>query len=452
MVENKIITKEEMLAKAYEPQRLAEIYHPFYKGKIEVTPKCVIRSFDDFGIWYTPGVAQSCKIIHENPLESFRHTNRWNTIAVVSDGTRVLGLGDIGPEAAMPVMEGKSLLFKYLGGVDAFPICVGTTDEEDIIKLCKWIQPSIGGINLEDIEKPKCFSILDRLRADPELHIPVWHDDQQGTATVETAALINAAKLVGKKLTEMKVAMIGAGAANIAIARVLVSAGVTKGNIVMTDRKGTLHPGRTDIDPGHDPTKWDMAINSNAESIEGGHREALLGADACIAASQPGPGTIKPEDVAVMADKSIVFATANPIPEIWPWEAKEAGAYIVATGRSDFPNQVNNSLGFPGIFRGTLDVRATTITDEMVLAAAYELAKTAEDKGLTTDYLIPTMDEWEVFPREAVAVGLKAIEQGIARVKRSRQELFEMAEFMIKRSRGMTQHLMDNGFIEQPPE
>jgi malate dehydrogenase (oxaloacetate-decarboxylating) len=220
----------------------------------------------------------------------------------------------------------------------------------------------------------------------------------------------------------------------------------------MVDSRGCLHPGRTDIDPEVEPTKWDMAINSNAECIEGGHAEAMKDADACIAASRPGPGTILPEWVSGMADKSIVFATANPIPEIWPWEAKEAGAYIVATGRSDFPNQVNNSLGFPGIFRGTLDVRAKTITDEMVLAAAYELAKTAEDNGLRTDYIVPTMDEWEVFPREAVAVGLKAIEQGIARVTRSRQELFERAEERISRSRNITKNLMDEGFIEQPPE
>jgi malate dehydrogenase (oxaloacetate-decarboxylating) len=450
MTEEERFTEEELLEKAYEPQRQAEILHPFYRGKIEVVPKAAIRNFDDFGIWYTPGVAQSCKIIHDDPLESFNHTNRWNTIAVVSDGTRVLGLGDIGPEAGLPVMEGKSMLFKYLGGVDAFPLCIGTTETDDIINFCKWISPSIGGINLEDIAKPKSFIVLERLRE--ELDIPVWHDDQQGTATVEAAGLINAAKLVGKKLPEMKLAMIGAGSANIAIARVLVTAGVSKGNIVMTDRNGTLHPGRTDIDPEVDPTKWDMAIHSNAEGIVGGLREAMAGADACIAASKPGPGTILPEDVAGMADNSIVFATANPIPEIWPWEAREAGAYVVATGRSDFPNQVNNSLGFPGIFRGTLDVRATTITDEMVLAAANELARTAEDKGITPDYLLPTMDEWEVFPREAVAVGMKAIEQGLARIKLSRQELFEHAEAIIKRARGITQQMMDQGFIPLPPE
>jgi malate dehydrogenase (oxaloacetate-decarboxylating) len=450
MVEERKYTTEELLEKAYEPQRLAEIYHPFYQGKVEVTPKCAVRDFDDFSIWYTPGVAQPCKIIKEHPLEVFNHTNRWNTIAVVSDGTRVLGLGDIGPEAGLPVMEGKALLFKYLGGVDAFPLCIGTKDPEEIIQFVKWVAPSVGGINLEDIAKPKCFYILDRLRA--ETDIPVWHDDQQGTATIVAAGLLNAAKLVGKSLGELKVTMVGAGAANIAIARVLVTAGVDKKKIVMTDSKGTLHPGRQDIDPNVDATKWDMCVNSNAEGIVGGLMEALAGADACIAASKPGPGTITKEQVAGMADNSIVFATANPIPEIWPWEAREAGADIIATGRSDFPNQVNNSLGFPGIFRGTLDVRAKTITDEMVLAAAYELAKTAEDNGLRPDYIVPTMDEWEVFPREAVAVGLKAIEQGIARVRLTREELFEKTEHIIRRSREMTQDLMRTGFIRMPPE
>ncbi len=443
------VTVEELLKKADRPKLLATVYHPFYEGKIEVVPKCAIRDFDDFAIWYTPGVAEPCKLINKDKLESFRQTNRWNTIAVVSDGTRVLGLGDIGPEAGLPVMEGKSLLFKYLGGVDAYPLCIGTKDPEKIIEFVKLLQPCVGGINLEDIAKPKCFYILDRLRKEAE--IPVWHDDQQGTATIVAAALINAAKLVGKKLPDMKVVMVGAGAANIAISRLCIAAGVQKRNIVMTDSKGVLHPGRTDIDPSHDPTKWDMCVNSNSECVTGTLLDAMRGADACLAASTPGPGTIKPAEVKVMADKSIVFATANPVPEIWPWEAIEAGAYIMATGRSDFPNQVNNSLGFPGIFRGTLDVRAMTITDEMCLAAAYELAKTAEDNGLERDYIVPTMSEWEVFPREAVAVGLKAIEQGIARIKPTREELFKRAEHIIRRSRRMTRAMMKNGCIRKPP-
>ena len=444
------MNEEQLLRKAKKPGEDALKLHPLYKGKIEITSKCVIRDFNDFAIWYTPGVAEPCKVIEKDREKSFELTNRWNTVAVVSDGTRVLGLGDIGPEAALPVMEGKALLFKYLGGVDAFPICLDTKDPEELIKTVKLLKPSFGGINLEDIEKPKCFYILERLRK--EMDIPVWHDDQQGTATIEVAGAINALKFVGKKLNEAKIAMVGAGAANIAIARVLIKAGAEKGNIIMVDSKGILNAQRKDIESQKDsnPYKWDMCINANREQKEGGIKEALKDADIVIAASKPGPGVIKKEDVEGMADDAIVFATANPVPEIWPWEAKKAGARIVATGRSDFPNQINNSLGFPGIFRGTLDVRAKTITDDMCLAAAYELAKTAEDKGLREDYIVPTMDEWEVFPREAAAVGVQAIKDGVARVKKSRKELFETAEEIIKRARDETKFLMREGFIRDP--
>jgi malate dehydrogenase (oxaloacetate-decarboxylating) len=441
-------TEEELLKKAYEPARLAMKYHPFYEGKIEITAKCPVRNFQDFAIWYTPGVAEPCKDIKKNPEKVYDHTSKGNMVAVVSDGTRVLGLGDIGPEAGLPVMEGKALLFKYLGGVDAVPICLATKDPEEIIKTVKYLAPSFGGINLEDIENPKCFEILDRLRK--EMDIPVWHDDQQGTATIETAGAINAHKVVGKKISESKVAMVGAGAANIAIARVMVSAGFNIKNIVMCDSKGTLHQGREDIKKTH-AEKWFMCTHSNAENVVGGIEEAMKGADIVVAASRPGPGVIKKEWVKGMADDAIVFATANPIPEIWPWEAKEAGARIVATGRSDFPNQVNNSLGFPGIFRGALDVRAKTITDEMCIAAALEIAKTAEDKGLTEEYIVPTMDDWEVFPREAVAVGMKAIETGVARVKLSRDELWDRAERTIRRARNETKLLMDQNYIRAPP-
>jgi malate dehydrogenase (oxaloacetate-decarboxylating) len=423
-------------------------YHPFYEGKIEITAKCPVRNFQDFAIWYTPGVAEPCKDIKKNPEKVYDHTSKGNMVAVVSDGTRVLGLGDIGPEAGLPVMEGKALLFKYLGGVDAVPICLATKDPEEIIKTVKYLAPSFGGINLEDIENPKCFEILDRLRK--EMDIPVWHDDQQGTATIETAGAINAHKVVGKKISESKVAMVGAGAANIAIARVMVSAGFNIKNIVMCDSKGTLHQGREDIKKTH-AEKWFMCTHSNAENVVGGIEEAMKGADIVVAASRPGPGVIKKEWVKGMADDAIVFATANPIPEIWPWEAKEAGARIVATGRSDFPNQVNNSLGFPGIFRGALDVRAKTITDEMCIAAALEIAKTAEDKGLTEEYIVPTMDDWEVFPREAVAVGMKAIQTGVARVKLSRDELWDRAERTIRRARNETKLLMDQNYIRAPP-
>lgn len=448
------MTKEELLKKAMKPNEDAMKLHPFYRGKIEVNPKACVRSFDDFAIWYTPGVAAPCKEIAKNKDLAFQYTNKWNAVAVVTDGTRVLGLGDIGPEAGMPVMEGKAMLFKYLGGVDAYPICLDTKDPDEIIKTVKLIKPSFGGINLEDISKPKCFYILDTLRADPEMDIPVWHDDQQGTATIVVAGAINALKLVGKKMKDAAISMIGAGAANIAISRVLIAAGATKGNIIMVDSKNILNAQRKDLeaDKENNPLKWDMCVNSNKEQRAGGIKEALKDADICIAASKPGPGTIKPEEVKGMADKSIVFATANPIPEIWPWEAKEAGAYIVATGRSDFANQINNSLGFPGIFRGTLDVMAKTITDEMCIAAAFELAKTAEDNGIHEEYIVPTMDEWEVFPREAVAVGMKAIEQGIARRKESRQTLMEEAMDIIRKSRSQTELLMKEGFIAKAPE
>jgi len=444
-----MLNKEELLARAKKPAQDAMRLHPYYKGKIEMVSKCVIRDFNDFAIWYTPGVAAPCRAIAQDKELVYEHTNKWNTVAVVSDGTRVLGLGDIGPEAGLPVMEGKALLFKYLGGVDAIPICLDTKEPEEIIAAVKWLQPSFGGINLEDIAQPKCFHILDTLRR--EMDIPVWHDDQQGTAAVTLAGLINGLKFVDKKIDQVKVAMIGAGAANIAVARVIMAAGVDPKKIIMCDSKGTLHKGRRELEETH-KEKWEICLKTNEEDIVGGIPKAMKGADVVIALSKPGPDTIKKEWVAEMARDPILFVCANPIPEIWPWEAKEAGAKVVATGRSDFPNQVNNSLGFPGIFRGTLDVRARTITDEMCIAAAYELAKTAEDRGISEDYLIPTMDDWEVFPREAVAVAMKAQEQGVARLKLSEEELYERASTLIKRAREETQLLMKEGFIPQAPE
>lgn len=443
-------TPEELLARAEKPGEDALKLHPFYQGKIQILPKCVIRNFNDFAVWYTPGVAQACRVIKENREAVYDHTNRWNTVAIVSDGTRVLGLGDIGPEAALPVMEGKALLFKYLGGVDAFPICLDTKDADQIITAVKWIQPSFGGINLEDIEKPKCFYILDRLRE--EMNIPVWHDDQQGTAAITLAGLFNALKIVRKRIDKVRISMIGAGAANMAIARLLISAGVNPGNIIMTDSKGVLHPGREDIDREKDPQKWDISNRTNAEKRKGGAEKAMEGSEVCIACSKPGPGTIKKAWVTKMADDAIVFACANPVPEIWPWEAKEAGARIVATGRSDFPNQVNNSLGFPGIFRGALDVRARTITDKMCIAAAEELARCAEDKGIHEEYIVPTMDEWEVFPREAVSVGMKAIEEGIAGVNLTEEKLYQRSSSIIKRTRDTVRILMEEKMIPPAPE
>jgi malate dehydrogenase (oxaloacetate-decarboxylating) len=440
---------EELLAKAKKSAQLAPSMHRFYEGKVQVMPKCAITSTDDFAVWYTPGVAAPCREIQANPDKSFELTNRWNYVAVVTDGTRVLGLGDIGPEAAMPVMEGKALLFKYLGGVDAFPICLKTKNPEEIVRACELLEPSFGGINLEDIEKPKCFSVLEKVRA--KLQIPVWHDDQQGTATVILAGLINAFKIAGKNPHEALITLVGAGAANMRTAYVLMRWGVKPGNIMMADTKGVIHQGRADITRDEDPWKYDLAQKTNGEGKTGDVSEAFKGADAVVAASKPGPNTIKKEWIKTMADKAIVFACANPIPEIWPWEAEAAGALIVATGRSDFQNQVNNSLGFPGIFRGVLDVKARTVTDDMCIAAAQELSKFAEERGMHEKDILPRMEEWEVFPREAVACALKSIEQGVARVKPSRQELFQRASAIIQNARRSTELLMKHDLIKQPP-
>lgn len=440
-------TKEALLAKAQKPSGDAMRAHPFFKGKIQIAPKVPVRSVDDFSIWYTPGVAAPCRDIAANPMMSWEHTNRANTIAVISDGTRVLGLGNIGPQAAMPVMEGKALIFKYLGGVDAVPLCLDTQDPDLFIQTVKLLQPSFGGINLEDIEKPKCFKILDSLRA--EMDIPVWHDDQQGTAAVTLAGLINALKVVGKKLDNVSISLIGAGAANVAIARLLLAAGCDAGRLMLVDTKGILHCERSDFQ--EDDPRLEFCQLTNVANRQGGIAESLVGTDVCIALSRPGPDTIQPEWLKAMAQDAILFACANPIPEIWPWEAREAGVRVVATGRSDFPNQVNNSLGFPGIFRGVLDVRARTISDEMAIAAAYEIARCAEEKGLSEEYIMPTMDEWDVFPREAVATAMKAQEQGLTLLHKSAEELYKQAQETIAQSRAMLDAMMSQGLIAPMP-
>ncbi len=446
------MTREELIAKANKPAADAMKLHPFYRGKMQTTLRCAIRDFDDFAIWYTPGVAEPCRAIEADREKVYEYTSKWNTIAIVSDCTRVLGLGDIGPEAGMPVMEGKALLFKYLGGVDAVPICLDTKDPDEIIRTVKLLQPSFGGINLEDFSSPKCFRILDTLRK--EMEIPVWHDDQQGTAAVTLAGLINALKIVGKAKESVNLTVIGAGAANVGVLRVLFADGFRPANTIVVDSKDTLHSGRTDLEEKQqeNPYKWDLCQRTNPEKRTGGISAALRGADICISLAKSGPGVILPEWIKGMAKDAIVFVCANPAPEIWPWEVKEAGARIVATGRSDFPNQVNNSTGFPAIFRGTLDVRASTITDEMCIAAAYEMAKCAEDRGIDEDNIASTMGEMDVFVREAVAVGMKAQEQGVARIKASREELTKQAEKMIRQSQQTTALLMKEGLIPPAPE
>jgi malate dehydrogenase (oxaloacetate-decarboxylating) len=436
---------DERLRRAAKPAEDAMRLHRLYRGKMQTLPKCPVRGGEDFSIWYSPGVAAPCQAIRANPDEVYELTNKANTIAVVSDGTRVLGLGDIGPHAGLPVMEGKALLFKYLGGVDAVALCLATTDPDELVRTVEILAPSFGGINLEDIAQPKCFRVLERLRA--RLAIPVWHDDQQGSATVLLAGLLNACELVGKELASCRIVLVGFGAANASVYRLLRIAGADPQRIVACDSRGTLHRGRGDLDADRQrfPEKWQACTESNGDRIDGGVAEALVGADVCIAFSRPGPEVIRGEWIATMAPDAIVFACANPVPEIWPWDALAAGARIVATGRGDFPNQVNNSLGFPGVFRGVLDVRARTITDEMALAAAHEIARFARARGIHDQDIVPHMDEWELVPGVAAAVGTTAIRQGVAGIAHEHDDLHRRARATIAAARHSVDALMASG-------
>jgi malate dehydrogenase (oxaloacetate-decarboxylating) len=440
---------DELLAKAAKPAAEALRLHAYYKGKIQTFPKCAVRGLEDFSVWYTPGVAAPCKAIQADPSSVYEYSNKGNLVAVVSDGTRVLGLGDIGPEAGLPVMEGKALLFKYLGGVDAVPLCLDTKDPEILVRTVRLLAPSFGAINLEDIAMPKCFRVLRELRQ--QCKIPVWHDDQQGTGTVLLAALINALKVVGKDIGQIRVAMIGMGAANVPTYRFLKASGADPAKVLACDLGGLLGRHRREYEERSEyEEQWRICLETNPAGLRGGIAEALRGADVCVAFSAG--GIIKAGWVAQMAKDAILFACANPVPEIWPWEAKEAGARIVATGRSDFPNQVNNSLVFPGIFRGVLDVRAQTITDEMAMAAAQELALCAQARGLREDSILPTMEEWQVPVRLAVATALKAQELGLAQLTRSREELQKSAEASVRQARDAMRLLMKEGLIAQPPD
>ncbi|MFP3144707.1 MAG: NADP-dependent malic enzyme, partial [Caldisphaera sp.] len=368
------------------------------------------------------------------------------------DGTRVLGLGNIGPEGAYPVMEGKALIYKYLGGVDAIPLVHRARDPNRFLQLLEDIEPSYGGINLEDIESPKCFYILDEARK--RLKIPVWHDDQQGTATIILSGLINALKVVNKPIKGSKIVIMGAGAANTAFYRLLKNIKPDLQNIVVIEKKGILHPEMPDIDKLMISNKWqyDIAIETRGGGLPYNSpvEKAFENADVLIAASIPGPNTIKKEWISKMNKDAIVFALANPVPEIWPYDAKSAGAKIVATGRSDFPNQINNSLVFPAVFRGVLDVRAKTISDEMAIAAAYEIARFAEEKGLKEDYIVPTMEEWEVYPRVAAAVAVKAVEQGFARKTTTYKEELENSTEIILLSRKKLETILEKNLIKDP--
>ncbi|MEI7492193.1 MAG: NADP-dependent malic enzyme [Bacteroidota bacterium] len=436
-------------------KKLAQEAHCFYSGKIQTVPKAPVVGFNWFNVWYTPGVSKVSTNIRDCNDCSFELTNRGNLVAVVSDSTRVLGDGDCHPSGGLGVMEGKAFLMKYLGGVDGVALCIDSKDEngrndpEKIIQFVKMVQHSFGAINLEDISQPNCFRVLDVLRE--ECEIPVWHDDAQGTACVTLAGVINSLKLAKKKIGDVRIVLHGAGASNTTIARLLITDGADPAKMVMFDTKGSLHNGRTDIEADKRfYRKWELCQSTNPGKIAT-MEEAMKNADILISLSTPGPDVIKRPWIHSMAQNSIVFCCANPVPEIYPYAAKEEGAFIVATGRGDFPNQVNNSTGFPGILKGALLVRARKITDAMAIRAAHSLADYAERRGINPEDIVPNMEEAGVFPHEAADVAMQAIADGVARVTMTWQEAFDKAKKDIEHSRNMTRSLMDNGFIEMPP-
>ncbi|MGM9591557.1 MAG: NADP-dependent malic enzyme [Oscillospiraceae bacterium] len=380
--------------------------HYELKGKIEVTARAKVGDREALSLAYTPGVAAPCLEIQKDVSKSYELTRRWNTVAVVTDGTAVLGLGDIGPEAGMPVMEGKCVLFKEFGGVDAIPLCIRSKDVDEIVNTVALLAGSFGGVNLEDISAPRCFEIEHRLKE--RCDIPVFHDDQHGTAIIMLAGLMNALKAVGKKLDDVKIVTSGAGAAGIAIIKLLVSVGAK--NVVMTDRSGAIYNGRADLNPA----KQEIAEKTNPAGERGSLKDVIKGADVFIGVSAP--GILTPEMVSSMAENAIVFACANPTPEIFPDEAKKAGAAVVSTGRSDYPNQINNVLAFPGIFRGALDARASEINDEMKIAAAHAIAGLVSDEELCCDNILPQAFDPRVGKAVAEAVKNAALSSGAARI------------------------------------
>ncbi|MBR5537292.1 MAG: NAD-dependent malic enzyme [Clostridia bacterium] len=383
----------------------ALLAHEQWKGKLDIRTKCPITNAEELSIAYTPGVAEPCLKIRDDVDLSYTYTGRGNLVAVVTDGTAVLGLGDIGPEAGMPVMEGKCALFKAFGGVDAVPLCIRSKDVDDIVNTVALLAGSFGGINLEDISAPRCFEIERKLKQ--RCDIPIFHDDQHGTAVITLAGLLNALKVVGKKLEDIQVVTSGAGAAGTAIIRLLISLGLKK--VIMCDSKGAIYEGRE----GLNAEKADIATLTNREKKAGPLAEVIKGADVFIGVSAP--GALTKEMVQTMAKDAIIFACANPTPEIFPIDAKAGGAKVVATGRSDFPNQVNNVLAFPGIFRGTFDVQASDINDQMKIAAAYAIAGLVSDEELCPDYVLPAAFDPRVGPAVAKAVAQAARDSGVAR-------------------------------------
>jgi len=449
---------EEQKAKAktlfYKKMSIAA--HRFYNGKMQTLPKAPVYGFNWFNVWYTPGVSAVSTTIRDNNDESFYLSNRANLVAVVSDSTRVLGDGDCTAPGGLGVMEGKAMLMKYLGGVDSVPLCIESRDEngvhqaDKIIDFVKMVQHSFGAINLEDISQPNCYRVLDELRE--ACNIPVWHDDAQGTACVTLAGLINALKIVNKKMEDIKVVLYGAGAANTTIARLMITDGVDPKNMIIFDTKGTLHKNRADIrDDKRFYRKWELCESTNPNCIEV-EEEAFKGADVLVALSKPGPDTIKTEWISAMAEKSVVFACANPVPEIYPYKAKEAGAYIVATGRGDFPNQVNNSICFPAILKGTLLVSSSKITDTMAICAAHSIANYAEEQlGISADKIMPTMMDTDLFPTVAADVAMQAIKEGVARKQRTWQEVYDIAKKDIEETHQLVEYFEKEGYIQEFP-
>lgn len=457
---------EKAQAKTLFLKRLSLLAHEFYGGKMQTLPKCGLYGFNWFNAWYTPGVSAVSTTIRDDNDASFTLSNRGNLVAVVSNSTRVLGDGDCTPPGGLGVMEGKAMLMKYLGGVDSIALCVdsrvradeaasrglaaGKHDPAKIIEFVRMLEPSVGAVNLEDISQPECFRVLDELRE--ACDIPVWHDDAQGTACITLAGLINALKLAGKSLSDAKIVLLGAGASNTTIARLILADGGDGAKMIVCDSRGALHAGRADVEKDtRYYRKWELCLSTNPGRIET-IEEAIAGADVLIALSTPGPDTVKKEWIRSMAAKAIVFTCANPVPEIWPHDAKDAGAFIVATGRGDFPNQVNNSVCFPGILKGALLVRSRKITDGMAIACAHSIADYSEKKGIDPEHIVVTMEDEDVFACEAADVAMKAIEEGVARVTLSWQEVHDRAASDIAAARGVTKLLMDTGHIPEPDE
>jgi malate dehydrogenase (oxaloacetate-decarboxylating) len=430
--------------------KLAVDYSRYYKGKIRSYPNVPIRSLNDFSYWYTPGVAEVSRVINKNPEESFELTGRWNSIGILTDGTRVLGLGNVGPEAAMPVMEGKAMIFNFFGGVNAVPLPLKVSNGDEFVKVALALEPSFGGFNLEDIESPKCFFVLKELQE--KLSIPAWHDDQLGTACIILAGLINALRVTGKKIQDSTVSLVGSGAANIAAAHLMIEAGFKPENIMMVDSKGIIDSSREDVDKImiSNPWKYDLALKTNGSRRKGDIKESMKGTDIVVSAAKSEPGLIKGEWIKAMNKDPIIFALANPLPEIWPEDAKANGAKVVATGRSDFPNQINNSLVFPGIFRGVLDARSKGVNFKIMIKAAYEIADYVKDPQ--PDKIVPTMGDWELYPKVASSVARETVEEHLARKNDSKEGFYKVAREIIETNRKNYSKIIDLEIVKKLPE